>query len=116
LTSVLFLRYEAGRKNTREYVLQIASFLDDKVYPQRLLADNEKILKLVMEHSSLDSMKKDARRWCSDRTGFKPFIRKGSTGGWDELLSMEQAEMLQKRLNEMFTNEELDFLGEQYQG
>eukprot|EP00970_Alexandrium_tamarense_P008454 scaffold1618_cov196-Alexandrium_tamarense.AAC.14 len=114
--NVLFLRYEAGRKNTREYVLQIASFLDDKVYPQRLLADNEKILKLVMEYSSLDSMKKDARRWCSDRTGFKPFIRKGSTGGWDELLSMEQAEMLQKRLNETFTTEELDFLGEQYQG
>ncbi|KAL7517173.1 hypothetical protein ACHAWX_002120 [Stephanocyclus meneghinianus] len=112
--NVLFLRYEKGRQDTREYILQIASFLDASIYPQRLLADDEKILKLVMEHSSLDSMKQNPRRWCSDRTGFKPFIRKGSTGGWDELLSEEQAALLQKRLDEMFSKEELDFLGDQY--
>jgi hypothetical protein len=93
--------------------LQIAAFLGDE-YPKKLLADDERILKLVMEHSSLNSMKKDVRRWCSNRTGFKPFIRKGSTGGWGKLLSEEQAGLLQKRLDEMFTNEELDFLGEQY--
>ena len=68
-----------------------------------------------MEHSSLNSMKKEPLRWCSDRTGHEPFIRKGSTGGWDELLSEEQAGLLQKRLNEMFSKEELEFLGEQYQ-
>eukprot|EP00804_Cyclotella_cryptica_P016993 CCRYP_001913-RA/>CCRYP_001913-RA protein AED:0.28 eAED:0.28 QI:0/0.5/0.66/1/0/0/3/1325/291 len=112
--NVLFLRYEKGRQDTREYILQIAAFLDDSIYPQRLLADDERILKLVMEHSSLDSMKQNPRRWCSDRTGFKPFIRKGSTGGWDELLSEEQAALLQKRLDEMFTKEELGFLGDQY--
>lgn len=37
----LFLRYETGRKNTRDYILQIASFLDDSVYPAKLLADDE---------------------------------------------------------------------------
>lgn len=93
--------------------MQIAEFLGEE-YPKKLLADNERILKLVMEHSSLDSMKQNPRRWCSDRTGYQPFIRRGSTGGWNELLSVEQAELLQKRLNEMFTKEELDFLGEQY--
>lgn len=112
--NTLFLRYEAGRKDTREFILQIASFLDDKVYPERLLADDERILKLVLEHSSLDSMKKDPRRWCSDRTGHQPFIRKGSTGGWNELLSDEQAAKLQKRLDAEFTKDELSFLGEQY--
>jgi hypothetical protein len=30
------------------------------------------------------------------------------------LLSEEQADLLQKRLDEMFTKEELDFFGEQY--
>lgn len=109
-----FLRYEEGRKNTREYILQIASFLDENFYPNRLLADNERILKLVMEHSSLESMKQNPRRWCSDRTGYKPFIRKGSTGGWDELLWEEQAGLLQKRLDETFTKEELEFLGDLY--
>lgn len=113
--NTLLLRYEAGRKDTKDYILQIASFLDKSVYPAKLLADDEKILKLVMEHSSLKSMKKDPKRWCSDRTGYQPFIRKGSMGGWDELLSEEQARELQKRLDEEFTKEELEFLGEQYQ-
>ena len=112
--NVLFLRYETGRKNTREYILQIASFLDETIYPDRLLADNEMILNLVLEHSSIDSMKKDPTRWCSDRTGHEPFIRRGETGGWRELLSEEQALKLQKRLNDLFSKEELEFLGEQY--
>lgn len=111
--NVLFQRYESGRQNTREYVLQIASFLG-KFYPERLLADNEKILNLVLEHSFLDSMKKAPARWCSDRTGYQPFIRRGGTGEWDELLSKDQATMLQNRLDHMFTKSELDFLGDLY--
>ena len=114
--NTLFLQYENGRKNTREYILQIASFLDDLIYPARLLADDEKILKLVMEHSSIDSMKKNPARWCSDRTGYQPFIRRGVTGGWkgEGLLSEEQAAQLQRRLDDNFTKEELAFLGDQY--
>ena len=112
--NVLFQRYESGRQNTTEYVLQIASFLDESVYPARLLADDERILNLVLEHSSLNSMKKDPRRWCSDRTGHQPFIRRGNTGGWSELLTDEQAAKLQSRLDEKFTKAELDFLGELY--
>mmetsp|Transcript_27983 Transcript_27983/g.56471 ORF Transcript_27983/g.56471 Transcript_27983/m.56471 type:complete len:305 (+) Transcript_27983:124-1038(+) len=112
--NMLFLKYEEGRKDTRKYILQIAEFVDTDMYPARLLADDEKILKLVLEHSSLEAMKQHPRRWCSDRTGYKPFIRKGSTGGWDELLTEEQAELIQKRLDEVFTKEELEFLGEQY--
>jgi len=111
--NVLFLRYETGRKDVREYILQIASFLGEE-YPKKLLANDEEILKMVIEHSSLESMKQNPRRWCSDRTGYKPFIRKGSTGGWNELLSEDQAGLLQKRLDEMFSKDELDFLGEQY--
>ncbi len=79
-----------------------------------LLANGERILNLVLEHSSLDSMKKDPRRWCSDRTGYQPFIRRGSTGGWTELLSVEQAALLRSRLTEIFSEAELNFLGELY--
>ncbi len=112
--NVLFLRYEHGRANPREYVLQIAKFLNEDIYPVKLLEDNERLLNLVLEHSSLDSMKKDPTRWCSDRSGYQPFIRRGSTGGWNELLSVEQAGKLQKRLDDLFTKDELKFLGEQY--
>jgi hypothetical protein len=94
--------------------LQIAKFLNEDIYPTKLLEDNERLLALVLEHSSLDSMKKDPTRWCSDRSGYQPFIRRGSTGGWNELLSVEQAGKLQKRLDELFTKDELEFLGEQY--
>ena len=112
-TNVLFLRYETGRNDIRQYIFQIAEFLGEE-YPKRLLQDDERILKLVMEHSSLHSMQQNPRRWCSDRTGFTPFIRKGSIGGWKELLSEDQAKLLQQRLNQMFTQNELDFLGEHY--
>ncbi|KAL7491181.1 hypothetical protein ACHAWT_000617 [Skeletonema menzelii] len=112
--NVLFLRYENGRANSREYVLQIAKFLNEDVYPAKLLADNERLLNLVLEHSSLKSMKKDPTRWCSHRTGYQPFIRRGSTGGWRELMSVDQANKLQERLDEVFSKEELEFLGEHY--
>lgn len=113
-SNTLFLRYETGRKNVRKYIIQIATFLDDSIYPAKLLADDEKILKLIMEHSSLDSMKKDPQRWCSARDGYQPFIRSGKIGGWKELMSLEQAEKLQQKLNETFTMKELEWLGEQY--
>jgi hypothetical protein len=38
------LRYESGRRNAREYILQIAAFLGEE-YPKKLLANDEKILK-----------------------------------------------------------------------
>lgn len=112
--NVLFLRYENGRANPRDYIFQIAKFLNEEVYPAKLLANNEHLLNLVLEHSSLDAMKKDQTRWCSDRTGYQPFIRQGKTGGWRELMSVNQADMLQKKLEDVFSEEELEFLGEQY--
>ena len=112
--NILFLRYETGRQNTKEYILEIARFLDESIYPAKLLADDEKILKMVMEHSSLESMKKDSQRWCSARDGYEPFIRSGKIGGWKELMSEAQASELQQKLDETFTKEELQWLGEQY--
>ena len=51
--NILFLRYEAGRKNTREYILQIASFLDDSIYPAKLLADDESEWKMPISYISM---------------------------------------------------------------
>jgi len=110
---VLFLRYEEIRKDRRQYVLDIAKFLGDRHY-DKLIANGEKMLGLVLEHSSIESMKVNPRRWCSARDGFEPFIRSGKTGGWRELMSEEQAAKLQARLKENFTNEELEWLGEHY--
>ena len=48
------------------------------------------------------------------RDGFEPFIRSGKTGGWRELMSEEQAAKLQQRLEDEFTKDELEWLGEHY--
>ena len=63
--NVLFLRYEEARKDRRQFVLDIAKFLGDRHY-DKLIANNEKMLGLVLEHSSIESMKENPRRWCSE--------------------------------------------------
>jgi hypothetical protein len=113
--NVLFLTYERIRADTRGAILEISTFLDSERLPPKLLANDEEILNLVLEHSSLKNMKKHPLRWSSERPKeHTPFIRKGSIGEWDELLREEQAAMLQKRLNESFSPSELEFLGSQY--
>ena len=113
--NILCVTYESLRSNPREGVLKIAEFLDAKVYPERLLANNEDILDKVLEHSSLKSMQQDPRRWCSERPKeHTPFIRKGSMGGWDELLTPQQIEILDSKMREICSEAELRMLGEKY--
>ena len=113
--TVLFVTYEALRANTRDEICRVAEFLDPTVYPARLLEHDEAILTRIVRHSSLESMKKDPLRFYSDRPKeHTPFIRKGSVGGWDELLSKEQADLLDQRMRENFSDEERKFLGELY--
>jgi hypothetical protein len=112
--NVLFLTYEQLRTNTRAAVLSVAEFLDPDVYPARLLKD-EHILNQILLHSSLDSMKKEPGRWSSERPKeHTPFIRKGSVGEWKDLISDEQAALLDQRMHETFSVEELKDLGDQY--
>ena len=113
--NVLLLTYESLRSDPRAGVLKIADFLDANVYPDRLLANEEEILNKVLEHSSLKSMQKDPMRWCSERPKeHTPFIRKGSMGGWDEILSPEQAEILDNKMRDICSEEELQMLGDKY--
>jgi hypothetical protein len=113
--NVLFLTYEDMRRDTRAAILKVATFLDPAVYPARLLANNEKMLQAVLHHSSLDSMKKDPGRWSSTRpAAHTPFIRKGSVGDWEELLTDQQATQLDRRMKETCSAEELEWLGDMY--
>ena len=105
--NLLLLTYESLRSDTRAGVLKIAEVFDASVYPNRLLANNEEILNKVLEYSSLKSMQEDPRRWCSERPKeHTPFIRKGSMGGWDELLSPEQIEILDNKMRDICSEEE----------
>jgi hypothetical protein len=113
--SMLVVTYERLCTHTRDVVLQVAEFLDPdvRVYPQQMLANNEAMLKQVLEHSSMKSMKENPLRWSSQRS-HTPFVRKGSVGGWAELLRPEQAEQIDRRMKETFTYEQLEFLGSEF--
>ena len=112
--NVLLLTYERLRSNTRDAVLELASFLGEE-YPKSLVANGEEILDRVLRNSSLEQMKKDPMRWSSKRPPEQtPFIRKGSLGGWDELIGPEKADILDKKMREICSPDELDFLGDKY--
>ena len=106
-SNVLLLTYEFMRASPRNSILKIATFLDQK--PDSLLIDK------ILLHSSLESMKRDPLRWCSERSNHHtPFIRSGKVAGWNELLTSEQAERLDSRVREVFSLDERRALGEHY--
>ena len=94
-------------------MLSAAEFLDPDIYPARFRVGV--FLDQVLLHSSLESMRKDPTRFSSERPKeHTPFIRKGSVGGWDELLSDEQTELLDQRMRSTFSDDERKVLGELY--
>mmetsp|Transcript_5176 Transcript_5176/g.13952 ORF Transcript_5176/g.13952 Transcript_5176/m.13952 type:complete len:314 (-) Transcript_5176:158-1099(-) len=113
--NVLVVKYEDLRRDQEAVVRDIAKFLDSATLPAMLDVDDGKLMTDILEHTSLSSMKKDPLRWSSERkVGHAPFIRKGSIGGWKELMSDDQAEALVRKMKETFTQEELEWLGDDY--
>lgn len=82
---------------------------DGNGYDTRTLMDN------ILHFSNIEEMKKDPLRWCSERkSNHTPFIRKGAVGGWKELLTKAQGEMLDEIMKKKFSSEELEVLGSKY--
>lgn len=113
--NVLFITYEEMRAKPKEAILQVARFLDPEglQYEKELQAKDGAILNEVLEHSSLQKMKGDPQRWSSERgEQHTPFVRKGNVGGWMELLKTHQICILDQKMRNMCTDEELKVLGE----
>jgi len=114
-SNVLMLTYEQIIANKREAILKIARFISNDL-EEKVLRNDGELMDKILFHSSVESMKKDPLRWCSERSEkkFTPFIRNGQTGAWNELLTDEQVEILNKKTREVFSLEELKDLGEKY--
>jgi len=113
-SNVLFLTYEEINKDKRAAVLRIASFIQDGLV-EKVMKNNGELLTKILLHSSVESMKKDPLRWCSERKAkYTPFIRKGDVGAWNELVTEEQCEILDKKMREYFTLEEIQEFGDKY--
>jgi len=60
--NVLFLLYEDMKKDLRGNILKIARFLGEN-YEKDLIANDEEVLKKVLEESSFESMKEKTTKW-----------------------------------------------------
>ena len=87
--NVLFLTYEAMKRDARAAIAEMAAFLGyDTV-------GNAQLLEAVLEHSRFDSMRKNQQRWSSRRPqGMPAFIRRGVVGDWTSLFTAGQAARL----------------------
>ena len=94
--------------------MRIAKFLSDDLV--EMLNDNDgELMEKILLHSSVQNMKQDPLRWCSERkVKFTPFIRNGQSGGWNELLNQEQVKKLDNMSRDYFGPDELEKLGDKY--
>lgn len=112
--NVLLLTYEHIISNKEAAIKQMAQFLSKDLL-SKLEENDGMLMRNILQHSSVESMKKDPLRWCSEREKkFTPFIRDGKSGNWMTSLSEEQVEVLNKKMRECFTEEELVELGDKY--
>lgn len=112
--NVLFITYEDIRANKKKVISEIAEFIGGGT-KEKLMEDDGILMDKILKYSSLEEMKKDPLRWCSERKAeHSPFVRSGKVGGWGELLTKEQGDKLDEIMREKFTPEELNYLGEKY--
>ena len=107
-SNVCFLTYEQMIDNPRDAILQIASFLDHDLYPDRLLANDEYVLKSIIQQSSFTTMSSDQWKWCPKKMlPGSSFIRRGIVGDWKNYFSQEQDALMNKKIMENLTPTEL---------
>jgi len=114
---VLFLTYERMKTRPKDSILKVTEFLDPEGmhYVRELEANGGTILEEVLEHSPLQAMKAHPRRWSSARAEHHTlFVRRGSVGGWKEIMNAQQARLLDGKVKATCSLEELKLLGESY--
>jgi LPS sulfotransferase NodH len=90
--NVLFLTYEQMLADPPAAVLAVGGFLGGAA--ARAAAEPALVARIVAT-SSFDSMRRDQRRWSSERPANMPeFVRKGVAGDWANHFSREQAARL----------------------
>jgi len=108
--NILFMSYEDLKSNPRNGILQVAKFLGETHYT-KMFANDERILKDVLLHSSVSSMQKDPQRWSSARSPDQtPFVRKGTVGDWKNYFTKDQSDRMNKKIRESFAEDELNGL------
>jgi hypothetical protein len=96
--NVLFLTYENLREDPAAGIAAIARFMAGRA--AALVEDSDRLTGIV-EESSFGRMRRDQRRWSSQRPADMPqFVRKGIVGDWRSSFSAEQARRLAAKFDE----------------
>ena len=106
--NVLTLLYEDMKSDTRSAIIKIADFMGSD-YKSKMLEDDERVLKLVTQNSSFDTMKRERS---SDDD--KEFIRKGIIGDHVNHLNEEENEQIERLFHEKFDGTGLEHLWDNY--
>jgi hypothetical protein len=90
--NVLFLTYEALRRDPGKAIGRLAGFLGS---PARESIAGANALAAVIEESSLASMQRDQQRWSGSRPDWATaFVRTGQVGGWQVEFTPRQTRAL----------------------
>lgn len=94
--NLLFVTYEDMQADPEGAILAVGDFLGGAY---RETVHDRKLLRVIREASSFDSMRSEQRRWSSERPpGMPEFVRRGVVGDWRNHFSADQA----RRLTEKF--------------
>jgi len=90
--NVRFVTYEAMHQDARRAVVEVAKFVGGRA---AATARDDACVQRILAETSFDSMRRDQRRWSSERPpGMPEFVRKGGVGDWKSCFSPEQAARL----------------------
>lgn len=90
--NVLFVTYEAMHADARSVIVDVATFLGGTALET---AEDAARVDWIAAETSFGSMRRDQRRWSSERPpGMPDFVRKGGIGDWRSCFSPEQAARL----------------------
>lgn len=98
--NICMFLYEDMKSDLESELRRLAAFLGAE-YTQRLTADDDKLLKEMVESASIGSMKANNKQFMkSERPAHLPFVRKGVVGDWRSLMTSEQSAEIDRRTRE----------------
>lgn len=118
--NILFINFEDVKRDPETLIKRIAKFMGNKYW--QAIEQNTQILKDIAYHSSFEVMKdkiNDLMRYMVPY-GAQPriaveFVRKGKTGGWKEMMTKEQSNRMDKKIEKVLGDTELPDLWRKYQ-
>lgn len=99
----MFVQYENMKQDTKQYILDIARFLEQPL--------TEEEADLVLENTKLDKSRKEFQEKMAETyTNPEIFARKGIVGDWRNMFTVAQAEQIDKLYRAKMTDCDFNYV------